>query len=67
MEPENREISLRYIFEELDERRQQYFPALRHIRETGPLRGKRVNRGQWQIEVEDQIWSARDRTVIAKN
>ena len=26
--------------EVLDKRRQQYFPALRYIRETGPLRGK---------------------------
>ena len=30
--------------EVLGERRQQYFPALRHIRETGPLRGEQKKR-----------------------
>ena len=40
VEPENREIFLRYILKYSTRGRQQYFPALRHIRETGPLRGK---------------------------
>ena len=40
LRPENLEVSLKVRPEALNYKRQQYFPALRHIRETGPLCGK---------------------------
>ena len=40
MEPEKLEISPRYILKYSTRGGSTTFPALRHIRETGPLRGK---------------------------